>query len=178
MTQLSDNKKNYIAESARYYTVALILTLLVSLLPIVSKSQSRDKNAKLSKAFISFRIGVPLWTSETRSNELLDLFDKYKGVTDEITFFTSETHAPLPLDVIRQRAVILKERMEQARKRGYRTGINILTTIGHHEENLDNSLKGDYTYMTGIDGNVSHGSFCPNDEHMREYIRNIYQLIA
>lgn len=178
MTELSDNKKNYVSESARHFTVALILTLLVSLLPIVSKSQSGDKNAKLYKAFISFRIGVPLWTSETRSNELLDLFDKYKGVTDEITFFTSETHAPLPLDVIRQRAVILNERMEQARKRGYRTGINILTTIGHHEENLDNSLKGDYTYMTGIDGNVSHGSFCPNDEHMREYIRNIYQLIA
>ena len=75
-------------------------------------------------------------------------------------------------------AAILKERMEQARKRGYRTGINILATIGHHNENLDNSLKGDYTYMTNIEGQVCHGSFCPNDENMREYIRNIYDMTA
>ncbi len=143
-----------------------------------SAKPSGSTNTKVEKAFISFRIGVPIWMSETRSNELFDLFDKYRRVTDEITFFTSETHAPLPLDVIRQRTVILKERMEQAGKRGYKTGINILTTIGHHNENLDNSLKGDYTYMTNINGEVCHGSFCPNDEKMREYIRNIYQLTA
>ncbi|MDP2337005.1 MAG: hypothetical protein Q8N05_11275 [Bacteroidota bacterium] len=143
-----------------------------------SAKPSGSKNTKVEKAFISFRIGVPIWMSETRCNELFDLFDKYKSVTDEITFFTSETHAPLPPDVIRQRTVILKERMEQARKRGFKTGINILTTIGHHNENLDNSLKGNYTFMTNIDGEVCHGSFCPNDENMREYIRNIYQLTA
>ncbi|MCX6219567.1 MAG: hypothetical protein NTZ69_01095 [Bacteroidia bacterium] len=131
---------------------------------------------KIEKSFISFRIGVPLWTSEKRCNEVFNLFDKYKGVTDEITFFTSNTHAPLPLDIFRQRTGILKQRMEQARKRGYKTGINILTTIGHHNENLDNSLKGNYTFMTNIDGAVCSGSFCPNDEHMREYVRNIYQM--
>ena len=131
---------------------------------------------KIEKSFISFRIGVPLWSSEKRCNEVFNLFDKYKGVTDEITFFTSNTHAPLPLEVFRQRTGILKQRMEQARKRGYKTGINILTTIGHHNENLDNSLKGDYTFMTNINGEVCNGSFCPNDEHMREYIRNIYQM--
>lgn len=130
----------------------------------------------IGKAFIAFRIGVPLWYSETRCNELFGLFDKYKGVTDEITFFTSGTHAPLPLAVFKERTEILKRRMEQARKRGYKTGINILTSIGHHEENLDNSLKGDYTYMTNINGEVCRGSFCPSDEHVREYIRTIYQL--
>ena len=130
------------------------------------------------KAYISFRIGVPLWSSEKRCGELFDLFDKYKGVTSEITFFTCATHAPLPLDVFRERADILKDRMEEARKRGYKAGINILTTIGHHNENLENSLKGNYTYMTNINGEVSHGSFCPNDDNMREYIRTIYQLTA
>ncbi len=128
------------------------------------------------KAFISFRIGVPLWSSEERFHELLDLFDKYKGVTDEITFFTSETHPPIPLEVFKERAGLLKKRMEEARKHGYRVGINILSTIGHHEENLDHSLKGDYTGMTNIDGEVCRGSFCPNDEHMQQYIRTIYKL--
>jgi hypothetical protein len=82
------------------------------------------------------------------------------------------------LDVFEQRAGILKNRVEQARKLGYKTGINILTTIGHHEENLENSLKGNYSQMTNIDGEICRGSFCPNDENMRDYIRNIYQLTA
>lgn len=134
-----------------------------------------SSSAKIEKAFISFRIGVPVWISESRSTELFDLFDRYKGVTDEITFFTSETHPPIPLDEFKRRAGILKGRMKEARKRGYRTGINILSSIGHHNENLDNSLKGSYTNMTNIDGAVCNGSFCPNDDNMRGYIREIYQ---
>jgi hypothetical protein len=140
------------------------------------KNSVNSENTSIEKASISFRIGVPIWISEKRCNELFDLFDNYKGITDEITFFTCATHAPLPLDVFRERTKILKERMEQARKRGYKAGINILTTIGHHNENLENSLKGDYTYMTNINGEVCYGSFCPNDENMREYIKDIYQL--
>lgn len=146
--------------------------------PDASSKQVGSEDPQIKKAYISFRIGVTQWISERRCNELFDLLDKYKGVTDEITFFTSATHAPLPLDVFRQRTEILKQRMEQARKRGYKTGINILTTLGHHNENLDNSLKGDYTYMTNIDGEVCQGSFCPNDENMRNYVRAIYQMAA
>ena len=130
------------------------------------------------KAYISFRIGVPLWSSEQRCNEVFNLFDKYKGVTDEITFFTSSTHPPVPLDIFKERAGILKLRMEQARKQGYRAGINILSTIGHHNENLENSLQGDYIRMTNIDGEICNGSFCPNDDHLRDYVRNIYQSAA
>jgi len=146
--------------------------------PDTPASSAGTLDPETGKAFVCFRIGVPLWASEKRCTELFDLFDKYKGVTDEITFFTSGTHAPLPPDTIKERASVLKQRMEQARKRGYKAGINILTTIGHHEENLDNSLKGDYTQMTDIEGAVCHGSFCPNDERMREYIASIYQLTA
>ena len=94
------------------YIFILLLLLFGNL---DSKCQTKVLNTKLNKSFISFRIGVPLWISETRCNELFDLFDKNKGVTDEITFFTSVTHAPLPLDVIKERTAILKERMVQAR---------------------------------------------------------------
>ena len=141
----------------------------------VSTRSANPADAKTEKAFVSFRIGTPLWLSETRCKELFDLFDKYKGLTDEITFFTSGTHAPLPLAMFKERTAILKERMIQARKRGYKTGINILTTIGHHSENLEHSLKGNYTPMTNIDSAICKGSFCPNDEHLREYVRNIYR---
>jgi len=104
------------------------------------------------KASICFRIGAPIWQNEARFNELLALFDKNTGVADEITLFTSETHPPLPLNVILERMPVMQARMEAARARGYRSGINVLSTLGHHEENLPNSLSGEFTPMTDING--------------------------
>jgi hypothetical protein len=132
----------------------------------------------IERAFISFRIGVPQWMPESRYRELLTLFEKYKGVTDEITFFTSATHPPLPLEEIQRRCEILARRIPQAKALGYRAGINVLSTMGHHNENLPNSLSGDYTRVTDIDGNVSLGSFCPNDPKFQDYARELYRLVA
>ena len=138
----------------------------------------RAEAAHISKASVCFRVGTPLWLNSDRFDELLDLFDANPGVTDEITLFTSETHPPLPMDVNRERAEILAERMDRARTRGYRAGINILATVGHHEENLPNSLSGDYTPMTDISGSVCRGSLCPNDENLRRYVVELYQAMA
>lgn len=175
MIELSDNPTHHIK---RLICIPIISLWILSnaVFPVITKGQS--KQDLLSPANISFRIGPGQSLSKDRFTALLNLFDKYRGVTDEITLFSSGTHAPLPLQVFKERMAIFKDRMEQARKRGYRTGINILTTIGHHNENLDNSLKGNFTNMTNIYGEVSHGSFCPNDENMRNYIRSIYQITA
>lgn len=126
---------------------------------------------KIDKASISFRIGFYRWFSGTRFDELLDLLDKYSGVVDEVTFFTSHIHSPLPLDTTRKLASILSERMDLVREKGLRSGIDILALLGHLEEGLPYSLSGDYTYMTDIDGNVCRGSLCPNDEAVCGYIR-------
>jgi hypothetical protein len=132
----------------------------------------------IDKAFVAFRIGVTQWEPEARYRELLALFEKYKGVTDEITFFTSATHPPLPLATIRSRSEILADRIRQAKALGYRAGINILSTMGHHEENLPNSLSGEFTNLTDINGNVCRGSFCPNDPRVQAYVRELYRLVA
>ncbi len=157
----------------------LKINLIILVLFFWGCSQKQDKpvslaNPRTEKAFVSFRIGVPIWESDQRSNELMNLFDRYKGVTDEVTFFVATSQSPMPLEVFREQVHDLKAKMEQVRERGYRAGIDILTTIGHHEEDLDNSLKGSYTYMTNIDGQICRGSFCPNDENMRNYISSIY----
>jgi hypothetical protein len=131
----------------------------------------------IDKAFVSFRLGVSTWLRDERFDEQMAMFEKYRGVTDEIAFFTSETHPCLPLTVIQDRCKILARRMEQVRERGYRVGINILSTIGHHNENLPNSLTG-HTPITDINGQVSLGSMCPNDERHREYVREIYVAMA
>ncbi len=141
-------------------------------------SSEPDNQATLDKAFISFRIATTLYLPEARFQELQDLFLKYKGVTDEVTFFTSATHPPLPASVIKQRAQILSGRMAAMRSQGLRSGINILSTMGHHEENLQNSLTGEYTYVTDINGQVCRGSFCPNDVKLQAYIREVYQYLA
>lgn len=158
----------------RFLTGCVILT--VCSLPVFS--QSALAAAKMDKAFISFRLGTGLSLPEKRFDEVVALFNKYKGVTDEITLFTSETHPPLPLDVFQARMMIFEKRMQTARQNGYRTGINVLGTIGHHEENLENSLHGNYTNVTDIDGKVSRGSYCPNDPNVRVYVREIYKAMA
>jgi len=141
-------------------------------------SSAEPSPPPLERASISFRISSSQWMREERFTQLLDLFERHSGVTDEITLFHSTTHAPLPLEEVRRRADVLESRMRQARTLGYRTGVNILTTIGHHEENLPNSLTGEYTAMTDLGGNVSRGSFCPNDENYRAYIRELYRIVA
>lgn len=134
---------------------------------------------KISKANISFRIGIPQWLFDNRFEGLMKLFGKHKGVTDEITFFTSETHAPLTLEETRRRCKVLKDRMEVARSVGYRTGVNILATMGHHVENIANSLQGSYARVTDIKGNTCQGSFCPNDPQFREeYVRPVYEMLV
>lgn len=140
--------------------------------------KATDSNQK-NKANISFRISTALSLPEARFKELLDFFDKYRGVTDEITFFTSITHPPPTLEDLKKRVKVFEGRMEQARKRGYRTGINVLNTVGHHDENMENSLKGDYTRMMDIDGKICNGAFCPNDPNFREqYITEVYKATA
>ncbi len=139
---------------------------------------SPTEQGQFERASICFRIGQPIWASEARFQELLDLFDAHPGVTDEVTLFTSESHPPLPLDEIMRRMPVMQARLEAARARGYRSGINILATIGHHEENLPNSLSGDFTPMTDPNGNVCRGSFCPNDPHLQEYARVVYKTLA
>lgn len=156
----------------------LVIWILI-LFCIQAKAQVRNEESDApEKAFVSFRVGLGQSLSENRFRELLDLFDKYKGVTDEITLFSSITHPPIPLNVFQARMQIFKKRMQEARSRGYRTGINILSTIGHHNENVDYSLKGKYTLLTGIDGKVAEGTYCPNDSEFKKYIVEIYKALA
>jgi hypothetical protein len=127
---------------------------------------------------ISFRISFGLWINENRFHELMGVFEKYRGVTDEVTFFTSETHSCLSLDLIQERAKILKSRMVQVRKFGYRAGINHLTTIGFFKENADQSLKENYGERTYLDGYTDVGGRCSNDPAMQEYIQGLYRSLV
>ncbi len=161
----------------------LSLTLLLlgfggSVCPAADESiliAQQSPPAPIEKAFICFRLG---FMPEEQYQDLLVMFDKYKGVTDELTFFIGLGHSLSPLDKIQPQIDTLAKRMELARQHGYRAGLNNLCTIGHHSENLEHALKGDYTFVTDIDGRVCEGSFCPNNENHRKHVRKLYTAIA
>lgn len=125
-----------------------------------------------------FRVGIAQWISEERFAGLLEVLDRFPGAAGELTFFTSETHPPIPLKVMAERTALLERRLDQARQRGWNAGINLLSTIGHHEENLPGSLTGEYTWMTDPDGRISRGVLCPNHERSRDYIRRVWELVT
>ncbi len=132
----------------------------------------------IDKAVVSFRIGTPLWMPEVRFLEVLDLLGRHPGVTDELAFFTSETHPPLPLPSSGNGRKWWANGWAR-RGAGYRAGINVLATIGHHNENLPHSLGGDFTRMTAPDGQICLGSYCPNDERFRQaYVAPLYTMVA
>ncbi len=131
-----------------------------------------------AKASVSFRIGVAIWENDETFRSLLDLFDKYPGVTDEITFFVESTHAPIPVDEFERRVDVLRGRIAESKKRGYRSGFNILCTIGHHPEALPTAIGPEYPRAVSISGQVAQATLCMNREIFRDRVRRLYAKMA
>ena len=127
----------------------------------------------------SIRVAYENWLYPDRFSDLLTLLKKYSCNISSVALFTSAVHIPLAIEETVRRVNIIKDRMEQIRSIGLSAGINILGTIGHHEEDLDNSIPGGYTNMTGADSSVCRGCYCMNDERfLEEYIRPVYRILA
>ncbi|MFA5204969.1 MAG: hypothetical protein WC708_11260 [Lentisphaeria bacterium] len=134
---------------------------------------------KISGAFLSFRITPMQWLSEQRFNVLLRDLEKYHNAADELSFFSSFIHPVLPLETIRERMKIVGRRIAAVKAHGVRAGINVLATLGHLDEYLEEALQGkEYTRTTWPDGNSARGVFCPNCENFRDYIRQCYTAVA
>jgi hypothetical protein len=129
-------------------------------------------------ALISFRIGTAQWMPARRCQELLDLFARHAGVADELAFFTSATHPPLPLDEMERRAEKLGALLPRVRALGMGAGINVLATMGHHEENLPNSLEAPWQRVVDPGGAESRGVYCPAQEELLGYADKIYTAVA
>ena len=130
------------------------------------------------RGLIAFRIGVPLWLTEDRFAATLEFFSRERGAVDELAFFTSATHPPLPLEEMERRAARLGEILPRVRGAGMAAGINVLATMGHHEENLANSLQAPWQRVRDITGRECRGSFCPAQPELLDYARRIYTRMA
>ena len=132
-----------------------------------------------NKHLHSLRVAYENWLDIDRLHHLLRLLQTYPAGITQIALFTTPVHIPLPLPELNRRAQIMNERMETIRESGFSAGINILTTIGHHCEDLDEGLGERYTYMTNISGEVCRGSYCMrNPDYLREYVVPCYTALA
>lgn len=134
--------------------------------------------ADQGRARISLRVGVGQWLNPKRREELLALVKEYRETLDEVAFFTGFTHPPLPLAEIQCRAAVLAGLLPQFRALGISAGINHLATIGHLDENLENSLREPWQHLVDFDGSQSASCYCAADPRMQEYIRSCYVALA
>ncbi len=104
-----------------------------------------NQNNPINNAKVALRVGLPQWTNPTRIQELVDYLQKHPGIVDEITLFSGHTHAAFPLELIKERCRVMAKVIPQFKALGLSTGINHITTIGHLDENLDQSLNKPWT---------------------------------
>lgn len=123
-----------------------------------------------------YRLITTEWTDGKRFTKILDLLDEYEEKPVGIALFSSATHSPLPIRDIKRISAEMKPRIAEAKERGYTCGINPLATIGHHLEYPENTLSADIGRMTNIHGEICMGSCCMNDEGLRKYVAECYQL--
>ncbi len=132
----------------------------------------------MSDTLVALRIGTAHWLKADNFTRLLTFLAQQPDAVDELVFFTSTTHAPLPLKEVARRAQRLAEIVPQAQQRGYRVGINVLTSMGHHEEDLPHSLVASWPRVTDPAGAISYGSFCPGSPELLDYVAQVYTLTA
>ncbi|MHB0858565.1 MAG: hypothetical protein ACYC5M_13480 [Anaerolineae bacterium] len=127
---------------------------------------------------IALRVGTAQWLNDTGLDDLLRFLGRHPQAIDEVVLFTSFTHPPLPLDEMARRAERLADVLPRLRAAGYRVGVNVLASMGHHEENLPHSLATSWPRVTDPEGRVSQGSFCPASPELLDYVRRVYTLVA
>jgi hypothetical protein len=126
----------------------------------------------------ALRVPSPWWLEDDHLERLFAWLATAPRTFDELALFTSETHPPLPLHLMVARAERLKAVLPQARRLGYGAGINLLAVIGHHAENLPNSLDEPWQRLTGPDGDDSPGCYCPEDPGFQGYVRAVITALA
>jgi hypothetical protein len=135
-------------------------------------------DTKVARARISLRVSIFDWANPDRLRELLDYLQQHPGTLDEVWLFTQISGSALPLAQIQQNARLLAEVLPQFRRLGLAAGINHLATVGHYDENLQNSMTESWQHLVDISGEVSKGCYCASDPHVQDYVRRVYTALA
>ena len=142
-----------------------------------TKHTYRKGNTLMQKITGSIRVSADRWEDEKEFEALLSLLHEYRDSIQQVAFFTTYFHPPMPLAMAKRMCGILTDRVKRVKALGISCGLNILATVGHHPECMDEAAQGDWAYMTNIDGEVCLGSRCLNDRrYLEEYVRPLYEI--
>lgn len=132
---------------------------------------------KLKKAF---RISNDRYFDDKEFKKHIEFVKKNIDTIDEVAiFFEYCHHAYMPEKELRDRAELLKKRIEAYRAAGVKSvGINVLNTIGQTEEAWDIMQTPPFQTMVGYEGFVSKACLCVNTKEFEDYTVFKYTLLA
>ena len=114
-------------------------------------------------ATVTWRIAPPTWVDDAAYAGLTDALDAHK-VTGKVALFVTAdgfVHHPLPLDELREKAMIGARRIADLHMRGYEAGFNLLCAIGHLDEMPHTTPRIEGARHKGyVGGGVSASDFC------------------
>lgn len=133
----------------------------------------------MKKAHVSLRVTPSIWLDDDEFDQLCMSLKKNRVGFDDIAFFSSLVHTPLTLEVLGTYNKLLAKRYEQVRELGFKPGINLLSTMGHHEEDIPHTLHDGFTNFTDINGTIARGVFCPNDPKFKnDFLIPMFAMLA
>lgn len=122
------------------------------------------------------RIDSPMPRDPQVAESLWRELDAQPRAFDELAFFSQSVHSIRSLDYHRELAAKIAVQLAEARRRGYRVGINVLCTIGFMEDAADPAL--DSMPYRVVEGKRIRGSLCPTDPKTLAFIDAQYRIYA
>lgn len=133
---------------------------------------------------IAQRLHYKNWYSDAEFDKTLAFLTEHKSAVDEITLFTTSAtdgHNDniYTMEKLRRNAPVLKKRIQQFHDAGFENvGINVLITIGHIDERIEEATRLPFQKIVGYKGDESIGCNCPNNEEFLKYTEEKYQIYA
>lgn len=124
------------------------------------------------------RVGVHVLFDRTTERELWTSLDARPEAFDELMIFTQNNHAVRPLSYHRRNAPRVAKFLRDAEKRGYRTGVNIIPTIGFGTDAYDPQTAYLPAAVRTDNGQTSPGRLCRTAPETLEFIREVYGIYA
>ncbi len=132
----------------------------------------------MDEANITYRIAPGCWLRENRFADLLRELVKRRAGFDDVALFLGSTHSVRKLSTVSAEMPRLAEVLRRLEAAGIPAGINILTIMGHHPENLAAIPEG-VRLLTGPDGRTTPGTICPlTPENRTAYIAPLLKLLV
>ena len=128
---------------------------------------------------ISQRIIYDLLKDDASYFKVSDFLERHRSCIDEIALFTGYCHhGAIPMEILRPQTEILKNRINDLHKRGFKSvGLNVHTTLGHIDEGYVRYGQ-PFTPIMGFKGDESKACFCPEHDDMKRFIRDKYIMYA